>query len=93
MSQSLYCSVAVIGIDIGKNSFHVVGLDPRGASCCARSGRAARSKHGLPICRGADRHGGLCRCASSQSEAQGIWSRRPTDAGEVCAALLQGAEE
>src|SRR5208282_1443677 len=31
MSQSLYGSVAVIGIDIGKNSFHVVGLDTRGA--------------------------------------------------------------
>ena len=31
MSQSLYGSVAVIGIDIGKNSFHVVGLNPRGA--------------------------------------------------------------
>ena len=31
MSQTLYGSVAVIGIDIGKNSFHVVGLDPRGA--------------------------------------------------------------
>jgi transposase len=31
MSPTLYGSVAVIGIDIGKNSFHVVGLDPRGA--------------------------------------------------------------
>jgi transposase len=31
MSQSLNSAVAVIGIDIGKNSFHVVGLDQRGA--------------------------------------------------------------
>jgi len=31
MSQSLNSAVAVIGIDIGKNSFHVVGLDDRGA--------------------------------------------------------------
>src|SRR5271167_2327480 len=31
MSQTLNYSVAVIGIDIGKNSFHVVGLDYRGA--------------------------------------------------------------
>ncbi len=31
MSQQLSTSVAVVGIDIGKNSFHVVGLDPRGA--------------------------------------------------------------
>ena len=31
MSQTLYSSVTVIGIDIGKNSFHVVGQDARGA--------------------------------------------------------------
>src|SRR6516165_1976311 len=31
MSQSRNSAVAVIGIDIGKNSFHVVGLDNRGA--------------------------------------------------------------
>jgi transposase len=31
MSQILDTAIAVIGIDIGKNSFHVVGLDARGA--------------------------------------------------------------
>ena len=31
MSQILNAAIAVIGIDIGKNSFHVVGLDARGA--------------------------------------------------------------
>jgi transposase len=31
MSQNINSEVAVIGIDIGKNSFHVVGLDDRGA--------------------------------------------------------------
>ena len=31
MSQNLNSAVAVIGIDIGKNSFHSVGLDYRGA--------------------------------------------------------------
>src|SRR5215471_14825328 len=30
MSQNLNSAVSVIGIDIGKNSFHVVGLDERG---------------------------------------------------------------
>src|ERR1039457_1162043 len=30
MSQNLGSAVAVIGIDIGKNSFHVVELDRRG---------------------------------------------------------------
>src|SRR6201997_4621983 len=31
MSQQSNCEIAVIGIDIGKNSFHVVGHDRRGA--------------------------------------------------------------
>ena len=31
MTQILNSAVAVIGIDIGKNSFHIVGLDQRGA--------------------------------------------------------------
>ena len=31
MFQQLDTAIAVIGIDIGKNSFHVVGLDQRGA--------------------------------------------------------------
>ena len=31
MSAKFNSEIAVIGIDIGKNSFHVVGLDQRGA--------------------------------------------------------------
>ena len=31
MSQTTQSAVAVIGIDIGKNSFHIVGHDERGA--------------------------------------------------------------
>ncbi len=31
MSQIFNATIAVIGIDIGKNSFHVVALDQRGA--------------------------------------------------------------
>src|SRR6204780_2788549 len=31
MSQILNAAIVVVGIDIGKNSFHVVGLDVRGA--------------------------------------------------------------
>jgi hypothetical protein len=51
MSQNLSSAVAVIGIDIGKNSFHVVGLYGRGAIVRRKSGRVARSKPGWPICR------------------------------------------
>jgi transposase len=31
MSQTLNAAIAVVGIDIGKNSFHIVGHDERGA--------------------------------------------------------------
>ena len=31
MSEKPNSAIAVIGVDIGKNSFHVVGLDDRGA--------------------------------------------------------------
>jgi hypothetical protein len=31
MSQTSQAAIAAVGIDIGKNSFHVVGLDERGA--------------------------------------------------------------
>ena len=31
MSQTLNTSIAVVGIDIGKNSFHLVGQDRRGS--------------------------------------------------------------
>jgi transposase len=42
MSQKLESAIAVIGIDIGKNSFHVVGHDERGAmsSLWQRSSRS-----------------------------------------------------
>ena len=42
MSQTLNATIAVVGIDIGKNSFHIVGHDERGA--CVRNGRVARSR-------------------------------------------------
>jgi transposase len=31
VSQQVSTTIAVMGVDIGKNSFHVVGLDQRGA--------------------------------------------------------------
>ncbi len=51
MSEKINPGTAVIGIDIGKNSFHVVGHDKRGESCCGRSGRAGKWKRGSPTCR------------------------------------------
>jgi len=37
MSQKLDASYAVIGIDIGENSFHIVGQNPAVSSCCGRN--------------------------------------------------------
>ena len=31
MAETAKAAIAVVGIDVGKNSFHVVGLDRRGA--------------------------------------------------------------
>ena len=50
MSRKLDNSPAVIGIDIGKNSFHIIGQNRRGA-ICGRSGRVARCGPDSPICR------------------------------------------
>jgi hypothetical protein len=50
MSQNLDTSPAVIGIDIGENSFHIVGQNQRGA-ILLRHGRVARWRRDSPICR------------------------------------------
>ena len=41
--------IATIGIDIDKNTFHVIGLDDKARSFCVISCRAAKSMHGSPI--------------------------------------------
>ena len=51
MSHTLNTDIAVVGIDIGKNSFHLGGLDGRGAIGCVRGGRLAKWKHDLRTCR------------------------------------------
>ena len=94
MSQTLKAAIAVVGIDIGKNSFHVVGLDQRGAIVLrqkwSRGQVEARFANMPPCLIGTE---GVCWSTSSQSEAQGTWSRRTADAGQVRTALLEGTEE
>jgi transposase len=51
-SEKLNSKIAVIGIDIGKNSFHIVGQDRRGAPSAAPEVVAwPKWKRGLPTCR------------------------------------------
>ena len=83
MSQTAQTAVAVIGIDIGKNSFHIVGHDERGAIVLRQ--KWSRGQVEGPICQPAavsDRHGGLRWRAPSQSQTQWPWPRCPADAGE-----------
>jgi transposase len=51
MSQTPNSAIAVMGIDIGKNSFHVVGHNARRHRAAAKSGRVAKWKRGSPIYR------------------------------------------
>jgi transposase len=52
MAETLKTAVTVVGIDIGKNSFHVVGLDRRGAIVLRqRWSRGQVENHGSPTCR------------------------------------------
>ncbi len=54
MSQTLNAAFAVVGIDIGKNSFHIVGHDERGAVASPGRGHGGL-RSGSD--RAADRHG------------------------------------
>ena len=83
MSQNPDTAIAVIGIDIGKNSFHVVGLDPwrhrAAAKVVAWSDRSATGQYAtMP-----DWHGSLRRRPSPQPQTRGARSRCPVDAGQI----------
>ena len=52
MSHKTAATVAhTIGIDTGKNTLHLIGLDDRGQSFCGRRLPAAGSRPGSPMCR------------------------------------------
>jgi transposase len=53
MSQKLNSAIAVIGIDIGKNSFHIVGHDQRGAIVLRQKWSRGQVEAGLRTCPGA----------------------------------------
>ena len=94
LSNTQSREIAVVGMDVGKNSFHVVGLDQRGAIVLRQKWSAWPS--GSTIGQYAallDRHGGVCWYASSQSENQGASSQCTADAGQIRTALLEGTEE
>ena len=78
MTEILKSVIAAIGIDIGKNSFHVVGLDGSGGSRASAEvvawagGSTPRQYGGLP-----DRHGGLSRGATALAADHLVWIAQP----------------
>src|SRR5262245_11741116 len=96
MSAKANSAIAMIGIDIGKNSFHVVGQDKRGAIMLRQKwsrGQAEAGSTAGQLAALSNRHGGLRRCASSKSQAANAWTRRSAYAGEVRAPVFEGTEE
>src|SRR3954453_19625380 len=90
MSQKLDASPAVIGIDIGKNSYHIIGQNQRGAIVLRQKWSRGQVETARQPAAVLDRHGGLRRRASPQSQAANAWPRRPLDAGEIRARLFEG---
>jgi hypothetical protein len=91
MAKASEAAVAVVGIDIGKYSFHVVGLDRRGAIVLRQKwsrGQVEARLATIPSC--LIGNGGLRGSASSQSLAQGIGARCRMS-GHRCRTVLIGA--
>jgi hypothetical protein len=63
MSQKLATSPAVLGIDIGKNSFHIVGQNQRGAIVLRQKWSRGQVEAGPPVGR---RVGSAWRPASAR---------------------------
>ena len=87
MSQTAQAAIAVIGIDIGKNSFHIVGQDDRGAIVrrqkLSRGQLEARLANMPPCLIGME----ACVGAHHLSRKLNSWAQCPADAGEVCSPL------
>ena len=84
MSQTLNTAIAVIGIDIGKNSFHIVGHDKHGAIVLRQKwsrGQVQVRPPNLP-----PRRIGMEACVGARDLSRKLNSladRCPADAGEV----------
>jgi hypothetical protein len=90
MSQPINTPIAAVGIDVGKNSFHVVGLDERGAIVLrqkwSRGQVEARFANMPPCLIGMEACVGACWNAASQCDrgnasceqsCRAFWPRPP----------------
>ena len=94
MSEKLNTAVAVMGIDIGKNSFHVIGLDARGAIALRQKwsrGQVETRLANMPRCLI-----GMEACVGAHHLSRRLKTLGhgcPADAGEIRAAVQQGTKE
>ena len=91
MSQTPNTAITVIGIDIGKNSFHVVGHDTRGAIVLRQKwsrGQVEARLVNIAPCQIARK---LRRRTSPEPQTRIAWSRCQVDAGQC--PPIQGTEE
>src|ERR1700757_1881600 len=93
-SKHSYAVASVIGIDIGKNSFHIIGQDRRGAIVLRQKwsrGQVEARLANLP-----PRSIGMEACVGAHHlsrKLQALGHDARPDASEICAPLLEGAEE
>ena len=71
--KSLPCDITTIGIDIGKNTFHPIGLDRRGAIALQLKGSRARAA-ARQCSTLSDRHEILLRSAPHRWATRSPWS-------------------
>ena len=94
MRKAKSAAIATLGIDIGKNVFHLIGLDKRGAIVLrlrlsrgqveARLANMPRCLVGMEACVGAHHLGRQLRA---------LGPRRPADGRDVRSAVFERAEE
>jgi hypothetical protein len=93
-SQTTPGTITTIGIDLGKNTFHLVGLDKRGAIALQRKVSRSQLEHRLFQCPVLpDRHGGLLGLPSHRPPVDRSGPRRASDPGAVRQTIPQGAQE
>ena len=82
--STIHSAIAIVGIDIGKNVFHVVGQDKSGAIVLRQkwSRGQPRQRASLP-----GRYGSLCRRASPCPQAHRARAQRSPDACTVRSSL------
>ena len=75
MSEKVISEIAVVGIDIGKTSFHVIGLDRRGAVLLRQ--RWSRSQVELRFASMPPCLGGMEACVGAHHLSRKHWATTP----------------